>query len=279
VTSTTIEPRIESLGPIPPRRYGIAGLLASEWTKLKSVRSTVWTLLVMAFVGIGLGAVVTSAQASRWSTRTFAEMRLFDPTRSSLSGLLFAQLAIGVLAVLVVSAEYSSGTIRATFSAAPRRPLVLVAKVIVFSAVVLVVGEAVSFCAFFLGQHLLAGGHAPTASLSDPDVRRAVLSGGLYLFALGLLALGLATIIRHTAASISAFVGLLLILPIISAALPTQLDDDISRFLPAAIGTVMLSGHYHGTDSFGPWTGFALLGGYAIASLVAGGILLVRRDV
>ena len=265
------------LGPIPPGRYGFGGVLASEWTKLKSVRSTVWTLLVTAFVGVGLSAIVTSAQAARWSSRTLAEQMSFDPTRSSLTGLLFAQLAIGVLGVLVVSAEYSTGTIRATFSAAPRRPLVLVAKIAVFGTVALAVGEAVSFVAFFLGQSLLSG-KTPTASLSDPSVARAVMSGGLYLFALGLLALGLATVIRHTAAAISTFVGLLLILPIIVAALPSSFADDVGRFLPANIGAVMLTAHYHGTDPFGPWTGFALLCGYAVAALFAGGVLLVRRD-
>ena len=112
-----------------------AGSLGSEWTKLTTVRSTVWTLLATAVVGIGLGAIVTSAQASRWATRSLAARAAFDPTRSSLAGLLFAQLAIGVLGILVMSAEYSTGTIRATFSAVPRRPLVLVAKVAVFGIV------------------------------------------------------------------------------------------------------------------------------------------------
>ena len=96
------------LGPTPPGRYGFNGVLASEWTKLISVRSTVWTLLVTAIVGVGLGAIVTSAQASRWSSRTIVEQLSFDPARSSLAGLLFAQLAIGVLGVLVVSSEYST---------------------------------------------------------------------------------------------------------------------------------------------------------------------------
>lgn len=277
MSSATMTESQRTLGPIPPGRYGFGGVVASEWTKLKSVRSTVWTLLVTAIVGVGLGAIVTSAQASRWSSRTFGEQAVFDPTRSSLAGLLFAQLAIGVLGVLVVSAEYSSGTIRATFSAAPRRPLILMAKIAVFSAVSLVVGEAVSFVAFLLGQRLLSG-KTPTASLSDPSALRAVFGGGLYLFALGLLALGLATIIRHTAAAISSFVGVLLILPIIVAALPSSLSDDINRYLPANIGTVLLTAHYHGTDPFGPWTGFALLCGYAVVALIVGGVLLVRRD-
>lgn len=277
MTQVAQVPSHSALGPIPPGHYRFSGVLASEWTKLRTVRSTVWTLLVMVILGVGLGAIVTSAQASRWSGRTFAQQAGFDPTRASLSGLLLAQLAIGVLAVLVVSAEYSTGTIRATLSAAPRRPLVLLAKCAVFGTVALVAGEVVSFVAFLIGQRILQG-KTPTASLSDPSVLRAVVSGGLYLFALGMLALGIATIIRHTAASISTFVGLLLILPLLVASLPSSYEDDINRFLPANIGAVMLSAHYHGVDPFGPWTSFALLCGYAVVALVVGGVLLVRRD-
>ena len=257
--------------------FRFSGVLGSEWTKLTTVRSTVWTLLATAVVGIGLSAVVTSAQASRWGTRSLAARVAFDPTRSSLAGLLFAQLAIGVLGILVVSAEYSTGTIRATFSAVPRRPVVLMAKVAVFGVVTLIVGEIVSFVAFFLGQRILSG-KAPSAVLSDPGVLRAVLSGGLYLLALGLLALGLASIIRVTAAAISTFVGLLFILPIIADVLPSSFTSDIGRFLPANIGTVMMSAHYHGTDPFGPWTSFGLLCAYAVVALLVGGVLLVRRD-
>jgi ABC-2 type transport system permease protein len=105
-----------------------------------------------------------------------------------------------------------------------------------------------------------------------------VVSGGLYLLALGLLALGLASIIRVTAAAISTFVGILFILPIIADVLPSSLTSDIGRFLPANIGTVMMSAHYHGTDPFGPWTSYALLCVYAAVFLVVGSVLLVRRD-
>jgi ABC-2 type transport system permease protein len=263
--------------PRPQDHYRFHGILGSEWTKLTTVRSTVWTILATAVAGIGLGAIVTSAQASRWTSRTLAAQKAFDPTRSSLSGLLFAQLAVGVLGVLVISAEYSTGTIRATLSAIPHRPLVLVAKVVVFGAVTLVVGEIVSFVAFFIGQGILDG-KTPTSALSDPGVLRAVISGGLYLLALGLLALGLASIIRVTAASISTFVGILFILPIITDVLPSSYTSDISRFLPATIGTVMMSSHYTGSDPFGPWTSFALMGGYAAVALLVGGLLLGRRD-
>jgi ABC-2 type transport system permease protein len=273
-TATAADTRATSQ---PKDHFRFSGILGSEWTKLTTVRSTVWTLLATAVVGIGLGAIVTSAQASRWASRSLAAQATFDPTRSSLAGLLFAQLAIGVLGILVMSAEYSTGTIRATFAAVPRRPLVLVAKVVVFGVVTLVVGEIVSFVAFFIGQRILSG-KAPSAALSDPGVLRAVLSGGLYLLALGLLALGLASIIRLTAAAISTFVGLLFILPIIADVLPSSLTSDIGRFLPANIGTVMMSAHYHGTDPFGPWTSFGLLCAYVVLTLLVGGVLLVRRD-
>ena len=209
---TTVSTPASTLGDPPSGHHGLGGVLSSEWTKLTSVRSTVWTLVITAVSGVGIGALVASAQAARFSTRSPAARLAFDPTRSSLAGMLLAQLAIGVLGVLVVSAEYSTGTIRATFSAVPRRTMVLVAKVLVFAGVAFVVGEVVSFVAFTLGQRILSG-KTPTASLSDPTVVRAVVSAGLYLTALGLLALGLATIIRHTAAAISTFVGLLFILP------------------------------------------------------------------
>jgi ABC-2 type transport system permease protein len=261
----------------PSGHIRFRSVLASEWIKLVSVRSTVWTLMVTAVVGVGLGAVVTSAQAARYSARTLAAQKAFDPTRSSLAGTLFAQLAIGVLGVLIVSAEYSTGTVRATFAAIPHRPVVLAAKALVFSAITFVVGEAVSFAAFVIGQGILSG-HTPTASLSDPSALRAVIGAGLYLVVLGLFALGLATILHHTAASISGFVGSLFVLPIIAAVLPSSYSDDVSRFLPQQIGTVMTTATYHGTDPIGAWAGLAILGAYAASTLIIGGVLLVRRD-
>jgi ABC-2 type transport system permease protein len=267
----------KTLAPLPPGRYGFWGIVRSEWTKLRSVRSTLWTLFITVFIGVGLGAIVTSARASRFSSRSVAAQLTFDPTRSSLSGLLFAQLAIGVLGVLVVSAEYSTGTIRDSFAAVPRRSWLLAAKVAVFATITLVIGEVVSFSSFLIGQQILSG-KTPTASLSDPSALRAIFGGGLYLFALGLIALGLATIIRHTPTAISAFVGILLILPILASVLPSSYADDIGRFLPADIGTVMISAHREGNGAFNPWVGFALLCGYAVTLLIVGGVLLVRRD-
>jgi ABC-2 type transport system permease protein len=261
---------------VPAGHYRLWGVVASEWTKLRTVRSTLWTLGITVVLGIGLGALTTSATAARWDRMSLARRVTFDPTRTSLTGILLAQLAVGVLGVLVISAEYGTGTIRATFSAVPRRPLVLTAKTVVFGLVALVVGETVSFVAFFVGQALLTGS-APHAALSNPGVARAVVGAGLYLTVLGLVALGIGTLLRHTAGAISAFVGILLILPLIVAALPSSIGGPIGRYLPANIGVAMLSvGPQAG--SFAAWTGFAILCGYAAALLVLGGFLLTKRD-
>ncbi len=261
----------------PPGHYGFGGVLAAEWTKLRSVRSSVWTLLITAVVGVGLGAIVTSARASRFA-RQGGIPQAFDPTRASLAGVLLAQLAIGVLAVLVVSAEYSTGTIHDSLSAVPRRLSVLLAKVAVFAGVTLVVGEAVCFISFLVGQGILKG-KTPSASLHDPAALRAVVFGGLYLVVLGLFAMGLAWILRHTAAAISTFVGSLFVLPIIVSVLPSPWSNDIGRFLPANIGTVMLAAHNLSNDgSFSAWVGLMLLATYAVVALVVGGYVLVTRD-
>jgi len=269
-----------TLPAVPAGHYRFSGILRAEWTKLRSVRSTTWTLAVTVVLSIGLGILATATEASRWSHASLVDKLTFDPTSLSLTGLLFGQLAIGVLGVMAMSAEYGTGTIRATFAAAPNRLSVLVAKAVVFTTVALVVSEVVSVAAFFVGQSILAGS-APHATLGQPGVARAVFGGGLYLTVLGLFALGIATIFRHTAGAITAFVGVLLILPLIDSALPTFLSNAISRYLPATIGAAMTTVHqgFRGdAPVFSPWGGFALLCGYTAVTLVIGAVLLVRRD-
>jgi ABC-type transport system involved in multi-copper enzyme maturation permease subunit len=275
--------------------------MAAEWTKLWSVRSTTWTLVATVAAVIGIGALGTG-------TVSPSEI-IDDPTRRSLIGIFLGQLIFGVLGVLVMSAEYGTGTIRATLSAVPRRPIVLAAKVLVFGAVAVVVSEVLAFSAFAVGQALLSAKHAVgtstalaqranhlgikiphnlqgvlstgSASLGQAGVLRAVVGAGLYLAVLGLLALGLATIIRHTAGAISAFAVVVLVLPLIVQALPTSISNAVARYLPANIGLVMFS-----TDgipdriehAFSPWTGFALLAMYTVVVLGIGCWVLVRRD-
>jgi ABC-2 type transport system permease protein len=277
MSTATADPVVTSTKVLPPGRYGLSGLLRSEWTKLRTVRSTMWTLGITVVVGIGISVLATAETRAHWATMSPGNRLSFDPTSTSLTALLFCQLAIGVLGVLVMSSEYGTGTIRATFSAAPRRPLVLVAKVAVFGVVTVVVAEVVAFASFLVGQALLSA-PATHASLSTPGALRAVVGTGLYLGVIGLFALGLATIIRHTAGAISAFVGILLVLPIIVQALPNSIQDDVQRFLPLHIGGTMRTVVSPGLHAFAPWTGFFVLCGYAAAALVLGGILLVRRD-
>ncbi len=285
----------------PPGRVGLRRAIAAEWTKLWSVRSTTLTLIATAVAVVGLCALGTG-------TVSPSDV-IDDPTRRSLIGVFLGQLIFGVLGVLVMSAEYGTGTIRATLSAVPRRPVVLAAKVLVFGAVAVVVSEALTFSAFALGQAILSAKHAVgtkaaaaqraqqlglkvphnlqpllsngSASFGQAGVLRAVVGAGLYLALLGLLALGLATIIRHTAGAISAFVGVVLVLPIIVEALPTGLSNALARYLPANIGLVMFSTQGvpdRVAAAFSPWAGFALLALYTVVTLGIGCWVLVRRD-
>jgi phage-related holin len=282
-------------------RAGLRRAMAAEWTKLWSVRSTMWTLVGTVVAVVGLCALSTGTVNS-------SEI-IGDPTSRSLIGVFLGQLIFGVLGVLVISAEYGTGTIRATLSALPRRPVVLTAKVLVFGAVAVVVSEILTFSAFAVGQALLSAKHAVgssaaiaqrahqlglkvphnlqfalssgSASLGQAGVLRAVVGAGLYLALLGLLALGLATIIRHTAGAISTFVGVVLVLPLIVQALPTSIGNAVARYLPSNIGLVMLS--THGVPdrigpAFSPWVGFALLVLYTVVTLGLGCWVLVRRD-
>lgn len=262
--------------PARPGHYKFSGLLCSEWTKLRTVRSTIWTLGLTILIGVVLGALVTGVTRANWATMSATKRAGFDPIGSSLTGVFFDMFTIGVLGALVMSGEYGTGTIRAVLCAAPRRPRVLAAKALVFAVVALVISEITSFVSFFLGQAILAA-PAAHATIGSPGALRAVIAGGLYLCVLGLLALGLATIIRHTAGAISAFAGVLLLLPIIIQQLPSWLDNDLARYTPLRIGVAAISGPPQ-PNTFSPWTGLAVLFAYAVVLLVIGGVLLVKRD-
>ena len=198
------------------------------------------------------------------------------------AGLFLGQITIGVLGVLAMSAEYGTGTIRATLSAVPNRPLVLACKTLVFGVVALVTSEILTFAAFLLGQELLKGS-TPYATLGQPNVLRAVAGAGLVLAVIGLFALALASIIRHTAGSISAFVGILLVLPLIVQAFPTSLQHTLIRYMPLVIAEHMVSvtgvgRDFGGSTLFSQWVGFGILCAYTLGLLIIGGVLLVRRD-
>jgi ABC-type transport system involved in multi-copper enzyme maturation permease subunit len=232
-----------------------------------------WTLGITLVLGIGISALATAETRAHWTRRdNFG----FDPTSTSLIGIFVGQFAIGILGALVMSAEYGTGTIRATLSASPKRPHVLLAKVIVFGSVALLVAEVVSFLAFFLGQALLTS-PVPHTSIGSPGALRAVVGCGIYIAVLGLFALGLATIIRHTAGAIAAFIGILLVLPLVIQALPQSLQMTTRKFLPDRIGVQMIN-HDSLYGAFSPWVGLLILCCYTAVLLGIGAVLLVRRD-
>jgi ABC-2 type transport system permease protein len=259
---------------LPARRYSMRGLLASEWTKLRSVRSTMWTIGATVVLGVGLSAIATAETRAHWGHGAGGPG--FDATQTSLIGVAFAQLVIGILGVLVMSSEFGTGTIRATFAAAPRRPQVLAAKAIVFGAAAFVVSEVTAFLSYFIGQALLTAPAVHT-TLASGTAFRQVFGAGLYLTVIGLLALGLATMIRHTAGALAAIVGVVLVLPLIVQALPSSLSNSLQPFVPLKIGNAITSATPI-QHAFSPWVGFALLCVYAAAALVIGGALLVKRD-
>lgn len=276
-TAVTLKPIALDMAA-PAGRYNLIDLARSEWTKLRTVRSTMWTLVIIVVLGLGISAIATAETRANWSTMSPQSIATFDPVSLSLVGLFIAQFAMGVLGVLVITSEYSTGTVRAVFAAAPQRMRVLLAKILVFGALAIVVAEVVSFASFFLGQALLTS-PAIHDTLSSPGALRAVAGCGLFIAALGLLALGLGTIIRHSAGAISCFVGILLILPLLIQALPSSIALDVRRFLPDRIGVTMITTNgSSGAGAFSPWVGLLVLVIYAVVANVVGAVLLSRRD-
>jgi hypothetical protein len=257
-------------------RYRAPGVLRSEWTKLRTVRSSTWTIAALVGLSVLIGALVCVSVASNWASMSPIERATFDPTYFSLEGLVFGQLAVGVLGVMAMSSEYGTGLIRSTLAAVPNRRLVLGAKATVLGAVVLIVGEVVSFSSFFLGQAILSGS-ATSVGVGDPGVAQAVAFGGLYLTVLALFGLGLGGVVRHTAGAITTFVTIVLIAPEIVRLLPASIGNAIGKFLPSNIGSTLTSVHSV-PNQLSPWVGFGVLCAWAAAALAVGGWLMVRRD-
>ena len=251
-------------------------VLGSEWVKLRSVRSTFWALTVTVVLGVGLGAVISAAAAHGYAKFSVSARLSWDPTGVSQSGVAIAQAAIAVLGVLCISSEYSSGMIRSSLTAVPRRGRVLAAKSLVFAVVTFAVGEVTCFAAFFAGQALIAG-HAPTAALGDPGVARAVAGGGLYLIALAVLSVAVGTVLRHPAAAIAAMVAVLFVLPGIAQALPDSWRNPVTEFWPTQAGS-QLTSVYHAGHTLQPWPGFGVMCLFTAIVYAIAWTLLDRRD-
>ena len=268
--------------PAPSGRAGFGRTLHSEFTKIRSVRSTYWTLLMLLAVSAGIGAAISAVSASGWSTTPPADRTPLDATQLSIAGLLvLGQLVIVVAGALVLTAEYSTGMIRTSLIAMPRRIVLYAAKAVAFAAVALVVSLATAFTAFFLGQSLLASTHQ-SATLAGPGVLRAVIGSALYITLCGLFAFAAAAIIRNTAGTITAMIGLLFVLPVLVNLLPPSWGNDLVRWLPSSAGraisaTVWEAGPQN-SHLFSPWGQFTVFAVYTAVLLVVGGILFRKRD-
>jgi ABC-2 type transport system permease protein len=272
----------QSLASAGTRQSSLPGLkvtqrrvIASEWTKLRSLRSSWITLAVSVALTIGLGALITAVIAAHWDGASLRERASFSPAASSLNGLLFSQLAIAVLGVMLFSGEYATGMIRATLTSVPKRLPVLWAKLAVFGAVVGLVSMASAFIAFFLGQSLLSSKGIST-TLSAPGVLRMVIGAGLYLLVIGLMGVAMGALLRSTAAGISALVALLFVIPPILGFLPSSWQDAIGPYLPSTAGQ-SLWGNPDGKH-LEPWTGFAVLCLWALVTIAAAAVRLMRQD-
>jgi ABC-type transport system involved in multi-copper enzyme maturation permease subunit len=280
VMSPPASPQVDRVAE--PRRPRFVDVLLSEWTKFRTVRSSYFTLGIGAVLGVGLGAVVSIVSANHYATDPEVHFN-WNPTDRSLGSLMLTQLAFAILGVLVVTGEYSTGMIRTSLAAVPNRSRMLAAKTVVLTVVMFIASEIVSFAAFFIGQALISG-KAPSASLGQPEVLRAVFGTGLYLTSLALVGLALGVILRHAAAGIGTFVAILLVLPSIALALPTSWAKPIEKYWPTNAG-FRVGSTGHGLERFSisgtvmaPWTGFAVMMAFVAVLLLVAFLLLERRD-
>lgn len=258
-------------------RVTLLNVLRSEQTKLWSLRSTRWTLLVAVIAMAGLGALVAAVQMSRWGQLSPHDRLTYDSINTAVGGWHLAQLAIGVLGVLVITGEYSTGMIRSSLMAVPRRLPVLWSKLIVFAVVTFVLMLISSLVSFFAVQAIVSSHHVQHG-IGDPGALRTVIGAALYQTVLGLMCVGLGGIIRNTAGAIAAFVGLLFVLPGISAILPASVNSAVSPYLPLSAGTTVASHTFDNPNHLATWTGFALFCGYAAVAIAGAAVTIMRRD-
>jgi len=276
MSNTVVVRRRRVAVPPPTVRQVFLATTRSEWTKLRTVRSTMWALLFTLISTVGIGALLTALEVSRWDHRSLAEVAGFDPLLYGFAGINLAQLSIGVLGVLVMTSEYATGAITLTFGATPQRRLVLAAKVTTFGAVVAAVSLVSCIGAFWISQALLAPKHAGM-SITDPGVFRAVLGGAFHLVLIGAIAVGVGAALRRTAGAVAVLFAVLLVVPGLVTLLPSPWNDNVTKFLPSSAGVAM-SAVVRFPNLLAPAAGLLVLLAYTAATLGAAAILLARRD-
>ena len=276
MTGSTIDPTIPATRALPsypePQRVTQVRVMRAEWTKLRTQPSAYWALLTAVILVVGFGIVYSLLRVAR--PPHGAAMASFDPAAISLSGVQLAQIAVGVLGVLLVTSEYATGLIRTTFATVPLRLPVLWAKAAMVAAAITAVSLPAAFAAFASGQSILSRQHL-SVPLSQPGVARAVIGSALYLAVVGLLGLGLGALIRNAAGAIAALFGLLYGLPLAASFLPASMAADVTKYLPASAGQAVTTVQPDPT-MLQPWTGFGVLCAYA-AVLIAVSAARMRR--
>ncbi|MHC0431034.1 ABC transporter permease [Streptomyces sp. O3] len=250
-------------------------VLRSEWTKIRSVASTVWTLGLAVVVTIALGILISILVRNDFDNLSANEQRAFDPTFVSFAGMSLGQLAMIVFGVLVVSNEYSTGMIRTSLAAVPQRARFLFSKIAVATALALVVSLATSFAAFFLGQAML-GEHR--AALGDPGVLRAVIGGGLYMTLIAVFSMGVAAMLRSPMLALGILMPFFFLISNILGNVPAT--EKVGRYLPDQAGSKIMQvvSPIDDDTPYGPWGGFAIMVVWVAASVIGGYLLLKKRD-
>jgi ABC-type transport system involved in multi-copper enzyme maturation permease subunit len=247
--------------------------LRAEWTKVRTVRSTVWTLAAALVVTVALGVLISLVVRTTFDDLSARERLTFDPTLTSFAGMSLGQLAMIAFGVLVVSGEYGTGTIRASLAAVPRRGVLLAAKTVVAAVPALVVGEVTSFAAFFAGQAAL-GDHR--THLGEPGVLRAVVGGGLYMALIALFATGVAWLLRGPMLTFGVLIPFFFLISGVLANVPAT--ERVGNWLPDQAGAQIMAVVDTGDRPYGPWGGLAVMVAWVAAALVAGWVSLRRRD-
>jgi ABC-2 type transport system permease protein len=250
-------------------------VLRSEWTKLRTQPSAAWALIATVAAIVGFGLLYSLVRVTR-PPQGAAATAGFDPTSVSLAGVSLAQIAIGVLGVLLVSNEYATGMIRSTLAAVPGRLPVLWAKAAVIGLTTVVICIPATIAAFLVGQSVLARQHLDIA-LGSPGVARAVVGSALYLGVVAMLGLGLGTVIRNTAGAVGTLIGLLFGLQLLLGLAPASVVDHVNRYLPAPAGLAVTS-VAPDPSSLAPWAGLGVFCAYAVVALGLGAFRLRRRD-
>jgi len=252
----------------------------AELRKFVTVRSSLNGVVISAVLTIGFGALICAVMNKQYASLTYQERLTFEPVIFAFAGVLFGQFAAGVIGAQFITSEFATGAIHTTLASSPRRLTLFAAKAAVIKIALLVVSTFSVLASFFIGQALLNAPGVPRAHLGDPGVARQIVLTIAYLVLLGLTALAIGFLMRQTAAAISVFVVVLLVLPIIDVLLPSSVRDATFKYLPSSLGRAMMSGETsYIYPVFSPWTSAGIFLIYVVLLSAVSAYFFYRRDV